>query len=101
MIKNKTISILIDLGASLSYVSPSIAEICNLNLNKFEKTWLAQLATWTKRKVVSYVEDCEMFMSQFKTKVKLNVPDDTILLQNQRLHTSRDDFKDPFLFKSV
>ena len=30
MIKDKPISILIDLGASLSYVSPSIAENCNL-----------------------------------------------------------------------
>ena len=73
MIKNKPISILIEPGASLSYVSPSIAESCNLHLNKFEKSWLVQLATGTKRKVVSYVEDCEMFMSQLKTQVKLNV----------------------------
>ena len=42
-------------------------------MNKFEKYWLVQLAAGTKRKVVSYVEDCEMFMSQFKTQVKLNV----------------------------
>ena len=26
-----------------------------------------------KRKVVSYVENCEMFMTQFKTQVKLNI----------------------------
>ena len=31
------------------------------------------LATRTKRKVVNYVESREMFMSQFKTQVKLNV----------------------------
>ena len=42
-------------------------------MKKFEKYWLVQLATRTKRKVVSYVENCEMFMSQFKTQVKLNV----------------------------
>ena len=36
MIKNKPISILIDLGASLSYVSPSIAESCNLDLKNIE-----------------------------------------------------------------
>ena len=34
---------------------------------------VVHLATRTKRKVVNYVEDCEMFMSQFKTQVKLNV----------------------------
>ena len=73
MIQNQFVSILIDPGASLSYVSPSIVEKCNLSLKKFEKSWLVQLATGTKRKVVIYVENCEMFMSQFKTQVKLNV----------------------------
>ena len=48
-------------------------EKCNLSLKKFEKSWLAQLATWTKIKVVNYVESCEMLMSQFKTQVNLNV----------------------------
>ena len=38
MIQNKPISILIDPGASLSYVSPSIEERCNFHLRKFEKT---------------------------------------------------------------
>ena len=32
MIQNKTISIFIDLGANLSYVSPSIEESCKLHL---------------------------------------------------------------------
>ena len=66
MIKNKDIFILID-------TCSSIAESCNLHLTKFEKYWLVELATGTKRKVVSYVEYYEMFMSQFKTQVKLNV----------------------------
>ena len=73
MIENKAISILVDPGVSLSYVSPSIEESCNLHLKKFEKFLLVQLATRTKREVVSYVENYEMFMSQFKTQVKLNV----------------------------
>ena len=64
---------MIDPGASLSYVSPSIAESCKLHLKKFEKSWLVQLAIGTKRKVINYVEDCEMMMSQFKTQMKLNV----------------------------
>ena len=73
IIQNKHVSILIDLGASLTYVSPTIVEKCNLNLKFFEKSWLVQLATWTKRKVISYVENCEIFMSQFGTQEKLNV----------------------------
>ena len=42
-------------------------------MKKFEKYWLVQLATRTKRKVVNHVENCDLFISQFKTKVKLNV----------------------------
>ena len=64
---------MVDPGASLIYLSPSIAESCNLHLKIFEKHCLVQLATGTKRKVFSYVENCEMFMIQFKTQVKLNV----------------------------
>ena len=37
MLKDKPISILIDLGASLSYISPRILELCKLQQNKFEK----------------------------------------------------------------
>ena len=73
MIQNQLVSILIDPGASLNYGSLSVAKKCNLSLKFFEKSWLVQLATKTKRKVVNYVERCEMFMSQFKTQVKLNV----------------------------
>ena len=66
MIKNHFASILIDTGANLSYVSPSIVEKCNLSLKKFEKSWLVQLATRTKRKVVNYVENCDLLMRQFE-----------------------------------
>ena len=67
MMQNHSFSILIDPGSSLSYVSPRIVEKCILSLKKFEKYWLVQLATGTKRKVVNYVENCDWFMSQFKT----------------------------------
>ena len=73
MIQNQSVSILIDLGASLSYMSPIIVEKCKLSLKKFKNYWLVQLATETKRKVVNYVKDCDFLMSQFKTQVKLNV----------------------------
>ena len=73
MIQNHSVSILIDPGASLSYVSPSIVEKCNLSLKKLEKSWLVQLATRTKRKVVNYVENYNFLVSHFETQVKLNV----------------------------
>ena len=73
MIQNQLISIQINPGAGLSYASPSIVEKCKLPFKKFEKSWLVQLATGTKRKVVNCVESREMFMSQFRTQVKLNV----------------------------
>ena len=73
MIQNFSISILIDPGFSLSCISPSIVEKCKLSLQKFEKSWLVQLATGTKQKVVNYVESCNLMMNQFETWVKLNV----------------------------
>ena len=73
MIQKISVSILIDPGASLSYISPSIVEKCSLSLKKIEKSWLVQLATGTKRKVINYVENCNLLMSQIKTQVKLNV----------------------------
>ena len=73
MIQNQFVCILIDPGASLNYISPSIVEKCSLSLKKFEKSWLVQLATRTKIKVVNYVENCNFLMSQFKTQFNLNV----------------------------
>ena len=45
MLNHKPISILIDLGASLSYVSPSLVEKIKLPVEKFAKSWLVQLST--------------------------------------------------------
>ena len=45
MINNQPISILIDLGASLGYISPRVVDLCNLVLENFDKSWLVQLAT--------------------------------------------------------
>ena len=73
MIQNFSVSILIDQGSSLSYIYPSIVKKCKLSLQKFEKSWLFQLATRTKRNVVNYVENCNLMMNQFETQFKLNV----------------------------
>ena len=37
------ISILIDPGASLSYISPNLVEKCKLPVKKFARSWLVQL----------------------------------------------------------
>ena len=49
------ISILIDPGASLSYISPSLVEKCKLSIEKFARSWLVQLANGAKIKVISFV----------------------------------------------
>ena len=48
MINNQPISILIDPGAILSYIGPRIVDLCNLVPEKFDKSWLVQLAMGTK-----------------------------------------------------
>jgi len=72
-LKQIPISILIDPGASLSYVSPRIVEKCKLQKCKFQKSWLVQLATGTKRKVTDYAKGCEMNMNGFDTQAHLNI----------------------------
>ena len=67
------ISILIDPWASLSYISPELVEKCKLLVENFAKSWLVELATSAKRKVVSFVKNCTVKMDQFETFVKLNV----------------------------
>ena len=67
------ISILIDPGDSLSYISLDLVEKCKLLVESFAKSWLVQLATGAKRKVISYVKNCTVKMDKFETFVKLNV----------------------------
>jgi hypothetical protein len=47
MIKNQPFTILIDLGASHSYVDPRVVESLHLSRSKHEKCRLVQLATGT------------------------------------------------------
>jgi hypothetical protein len=51
MISNHHVSILIDPGSNLSYVSSQTFEKCKFQQVKHVKSWLVQLATGTKRKV--------------------------------------------------
>ena len=70
---NNSISILIDLGAFQSYVSPKIVDVCKLGKIKHDKPWLVQLDTCTKYKVLEIVKECDVNLNGFLTKVNLNI----------------------------
>jgi len=54
-ISNHHVSILIDPGASLSYVSPRIVYEFHLKSSKFKNPWLVQLAIGAKRRACAKV----------------------------------------------
>ena len=55
-IDNQLIEILIDYGASHSFLKYNIFEIFHLKRSKHKKYWLAQLTTRDKRKVNEYLK---------------------------------------------
>ena len=66
MVNKTPVTILIDPCASLSYISPQIVEKCNLTVERFDNSWLVQVATGEKRKVICYVKECALDMNDFK-----------------------------------
>jgi hypothetical protein len=73
MITNHLVSILIDPGSNLSYVSPQTIEKCKLQQVKHAKPWLVQLATGTKRKVTKVIPTCQFIMNGLSTQATLNI----------------------------
>jgi hypothetical protein len=73
MIANHLVSILIDPGSNLSYVSPQTVAKCKLQQFKHVKSWLVQLATGTKRKVTEVILACQFIMSGLPTQATLNI----------------------------
>ena len=73
MIVKQPIPILFDSGASLSYVSPKVVEKCQLQSSKFPKTWLVQLATRTKRRVIAKTKHCPITISGQPIYVDFNI----------------------------
>jgi hypothetical protein len=73
MISNHLISILIDPSSNLSYVSPQIFEKFKLQQVKHVKSWLVQLATETKRKVIEVIPTCQFILSGLSTQATLNI----------------------------
>jgi hypothetical protein len=73
MINNHAFTILIDLRSSHSYIDLSVVEIFQLPRSKHGKSWLVQLATGAKRKVVESVKSCPVGMNGLSTKADLNI----------------------------
>jgi hypothetical protein len=73
MINNQTITILINSGASHSYIDPKMVESLHLPRSKNEKSWLVQLATGAKRKINEMVKSCLMDMNGLNTRAYLNI----------------------------
>eukprot|EP00253_Pinus_taeda_P028129 PITA_28129 len=67
------VTILIDPGATLSYISPRIVELCKLQPIKFRDPWLVQLATGAKRQVIAKVKNCPLKITGQTITADLNV----------------------------
>ena len=72
-IAEQTVSILIDLGSTHSYITPRLVEVCTLKKSKHRKSWLVQLAIRTEKKANEMVERCPLVMDGLVTCADLNV----------------------------
>jgi predicted aspartyl protease len=72
-IDNQPITILIDYGASHSYINSNIVEIFHLQRSKHKKSWLVQLATGAKRKINELVKDCSIDINGLIRKVDVKI----------------------------
>ena len=72
-IYNQRPSILIDLGDTLSCITPKIMESYQLANVRHAKPWSVQLATGTKRKVNEFIANCEVKIQDHVTRINLNI----------------------------
>eukprot|EP00253_Pinus_taeda_P026215 PITA_26215 len=72
-ISNLSIVVLIDPGATLSYVNPKVVEQCKLSSEKFRNPWLVQLATGAKRRVLAKINNCSFSIAGQPITTDLNV----------------------------
>jgi hypothetical protein len=72
-INNTRIYVLIDPGATLSYITLDVVKSNKLKKLKHAKSWLVQLATGTKRKVVDFVSDFEFILDGQSIRTNLNI----------------------------
>ena len=57
----------------MSYIVHGVVDSIKLKKTRHEKSWLVQLATGTKRKVVDFIYDCEFSLGGQNTKTNINV----------------------------
>ena len=69
---NRTVSILIDSGASNNYVALSVVLNCSLKKSDLEVARLVQVTSRTKRKVTKIVRQCPLEMNGVNTLAYLN-----------------------------
>jgi hypothetical protein len=72
-INDQPIAILIDSGASHSYLDPKMVERFHFPRSKLGKSWLVQLATGAKRRINEMVKECPMDMNGLSTREDLNI----------------------------
>jgi hypothetical protein len=72
-INNTRIYVLIDPRATLIYITPYVVESNKLKKLKHAKSWLVQLATGTKRKVVDFISDFEFNLDGQNIRTNLNI----------------------------
>jgi hypothetical protein len=72
-IHDTQISVLIDPGATLSYITPDVVGLNKLKKQKHAKSCLVQLATGTKRKVVNFISNLEFSVDGQKIRTNLNI----------------------------
>jgi hypothetical protein len=67
------VSIIIDSSTSYSYIDHKIMDILHLMKSKFERSWLVQLATRTKRMIKEIVRGCPIDPNEVNTNANLNI----------------------------
>eukprot|EP00253_Pinus_taeda_P016051 PITA_16051 len=72
-ISDLTVAVLIYLGATLSYIIPKVVEHCKIQPVKFKNTWLVQLATGAKRRVLAKVNNYSLKIAGRPVMADLNV----------------------------
>ena len=72
-ISNQRHSILIDPGATLSYITPKMMENCQLAKVRHAKPWSVKLATGEKRKVIDFIANCEVEIQDHVTRINLKI----------------------------
>jgi hypothetical protein len=71
MIFNHIVFILINPSSNLSYVAPQTIYKCKFQQIKHVKTWLVQLATGTKIKIIKVIPTCRFIMIGLPTQETL------------------------------